>query len=137
MELESSFARWAVAGSLQLIADPTLSTPPLALNGFHVLNPDSKGWTSVRLGPVTCDQNSLQTINLAVWGWNGLAWILLHDNVALRAMTSVPNNRGDSVVLDTSGGVYTAFCVLPRASLVIDGMYTINFAGIDTPRWPC
>ena len=140
MEIESSYARQSIAGVLQLLPDPIIATPPLALNLWHVLHPTGDAWRFVRLGPVTCIQPEPQKVTLACWGWCGSDWVLLHDNVDIRAQlgpTAV--SRADAQVLRVPRdyGPVTALCVLPRWSIVATGDYRIYFAGIATPRWPC
>ena len=139
MELESNYGRLSIAGSLQLLPPPTIATPPLALNPWHVLHPGGNAWRNVRLGPVTCVEPEPQLVTLAVWGWHGTDWVLLHDGVALMAQRIVTVDRADALVLGVPlmYGTITALCCQPRPSFVVSGSYRIFFAGADTPRWPC
>jgi len=140
MEIESSYSRQSIANVLQVMPDPTIATPPLALNPWHVLHPTGDAWRLVRLGPVTCVQPSPQLVKLVCWGWHGTGWVLLHDAVELWSqLDPAAGQRGDARVLQVTRdhGPITALCCLPRASFVATGNYRIYLAGVATPRWPC
>src|SRR5574343_906483 len=123
MEIESSFPRVSVAGSMQLIADPIQATPPLALNPFHLLHPDGRHWRHARLGPVTCTQPNPQLVTLALGGWASGDWHLLHDGVQLVARLNGTVDQADARVVEVplTWGPVTALCCLPRASYVQSG----------------
>jgi len=140
MQVESSYSRISVASVLTIIPDPIQATPPLALNAFHLLHPDGYPLRFVRVGPITCTQPAEQQIVMAVWGWDGTNWRLLHDGINLVAQLVGTVNRADAVQLDipiNAPGPYSAVCVIPRASYVASGDYLIYIAAGDCRRWPC
>ena len=144
MQVSSSYFIVSAGGSVVLIPDPVVSTPPNPLTPFHLVHPEGRRLHHVTVGPITCTQPEPQSIRMCVWAWTGFGWRLVVGQVELRAQRIVSEDRGDAQTLDVpmlSAGAAplwaSALCVIPLPSACCAGAYCVNISATDAPRWPC